>query len=257
MKKKIGLALSGGGMRGVAHIGVLQALLEHDIRPNIVSGTSAGAIIGSMYAAGKTPTEMMDFVNKSSIFEVFKPGFPLNGFTSLAYLKEMLSKYIDDDHFETLDLPLYIVVTNLHTGKEEWIHTGDLFDVVTASCSVPILFKPVKIKDNLYVDGGVMNNLPATPLVGKCDVLIGSNLIPIRDEPQVNNFNSALSVAYRIFELSICNNSMASMFHCHALIDHNNISQYSGFSLANSTQLFESGYENTINQIEKIKELCF
>jgi NTE family protein len=256
MKKKIGIALSGGGMRGIAHIGVLQALIEHDIYPSVVSGTSAGSIIGAMYAAGKTPLEMMDFVKKSSLFKVLKPGFPFNGLTSHAYLKEMLAKYIDDDSFEKLELPLYIVVTNLNSGKEEWIHTGDLLDVVIASCSIPLIFKPVNINGKLYVDGGVMNNLPATPLVGKCDVLIGSNVMPLNENMENRSFNSVLGIAVRIFELSIWNNTMASLFHLDILIEPKNINEANTFSLSHADITYQKGYEAAMEQMDSLLELC-
>ncbi len=255
MKKKVGIALSGGGMRGIAHIGVLQALIEHDIYPSIVSGTSAGSIIGSMYAAGKTPNEMMEFVKKSSLFKVFSPGFPLNGISSLRYLKEMMAKYIEDDSFEKLDMPLYIVVTNLNTGKEEWIHSGELLDVIAASCSIPLIFKPVKLNGKMYVDGGVMNNLPATPLVGKCDVLIGSNVMALDEDMESKHFDSIFGVANRIFELSIWNNTMASLFHLDILIEPQSLAETSIFSTSNADLKFQKGYDATIEQMDQILAL--
>ena len=108
MEHNIGIAFSGGGMRGIAHIGILQALQEHGIHPDMVSGTSAGSIIGAMYAAGKTPEEMLDFVKTTSLFKVFKPGFPLNGLSSLTYLVERLQKYIEIDSFEALEKKFYV-----------------------------------------------------------------------------------------------------------------------------------------------------
>ncbi|MEL6719652.1 MAG: patatin-like phospholipase family protein, partial [Bacteroidota bacterium] len=102
-KYKIGLALSGGVFRGVAHAGVIQALKEHNIFPDAVIGTSAGAIAGALYAAGKTAEEMMDFVQKWAWIKAVRPGFTLNGLSSLAFLKEHLLNHLGHDAFEKLE----------------------------------------------------------------------------------------------------------------------------------------------------------
>ena len=133
MKSKIGIALSGGGARGIAHIGVLQALDENGVFPDVISGTSAGSIVGALYASGKTPLEILKVVEKSKVYKTIKFGMPLKGLTDLSYLAKLLSENIEKDSFESLSRKLFIAVSNLNSGELEIINKGKLFDVVVAS----------------------------------------------------------------------------------------------------------------------------
>ena len=142
---KIGISLSGGGARGFAHIGVLKALEENDIFPDVIAGTSAGAIIGALYAAGKTPDEMLDFVRESSILKIFRVTLPNKGLTSLDYLRERLEEVLPVDDFASLQKELYVAVTNLKSGELEIIHHGLLHETIMASSAIPLVFKPVEI----------------------------------------------------------------------------------------------------------------
>jgi NTE family protein len=254
IKYKIGIALSGGSTRGIAHIGVLQALIEHGIRPEIVAGTSAGSIIGALYAAGKSPEEMLGFVKRSSLFKAFRPSFPFSGLSDLSYLSDRLKNYIEEDSFEALQKPLYVFATNLNTGEDTRFFSGALFDKVVASCSVPLVFKPVEINGELYTDGGVMNNLPAECLRNQCKVVIGSNVVPLSYTPS-RSLNSLVGIAHRIFELSPSVNVRHSVRFCDVLIEPQDISQFNFYSLDNVEQLFEKGYDAAQLQIPYIKKL--
>ena len=100
---KIGIAFSGGGAKGIAHIGVLKALLENGIVPEIVSGTSAGSIVGALYSAGRSIEDIETFIKDTSIVKIFRlVGMPGAGFVLLAYLKERLAEFIKIDSFESL-----------------------------------------------------------------------------------------------------------------------------------------------------------
>ncbi len=116
---KIGISFSGGGTRGAAHIGVIQALNEHNIKADIVAGTSAGAIVGSLYAAGLTVDRMMDFAGEGKLFKLFQAKLPTKGLISLNYLGKLLDKYIDENSFEGLKIPLHVVASNLMSGHPE------------------------------------------------------------------------------------------------------------------------------------------
>jgi NTE family protein len=251
---KIGICLSGGGMRGIAHIGVLKALEEHGIHPEIVSGTSAGSIIGAMYAAGKTPEEMLDFVKKSNLFKVFKPGFPLNGLTSLTYLAERLEKYIEFDSFEKLKKPLFIYTTNLNTGEESRFNQGALFDKIMASCSIPMIFKPVEIKGELHCDGGLVNNLPAKDIHRHAKVIIGSNVLPIEDRTN-RSLDSFIGVISRLFEIVPNVNARSQAKYCDVLIEPHGLSEYHFFAIEKADKIFEKGYETALIQIPYIMKV--
>ncbi|MEP3836908.1 MAG: patatin-like phospholipase family protein [Algibacter sp.] len=172
--KTIGLVLSGGGVKGVAHIGVIKALLEHGIIPDIVSGASAGAVVGALYANGIQPLDMLYFFKetpllKYNLLTINKPGL----FDTNKYVV-FFEKYFPNNTFESLEKQLYIVATNLQTGEPEFFSKGELLNAVLASAALPPVFSPVPIKGNLYADGGIMNNFPVEPLITTTQFIIGS-----------------------------------------------------------------------------------
>ncbi|MBX0310804.1 MAG: patatin-like phospholipase family protein, partial [Sulfurihydrogenibium sp.] len=185
---KIGIALSGGAVRGLAHIGVLKALEELDIKPDIVSGVSAGSIIGSFYCAGYSPKEMEEIALKTNLNSFILPSISKKALFSLDKLESFLEKYIGKINIEDLKIPLIIAATNLNKATIEYFQSGSLIKTVKASCSIPVMFKPVKIDKYFYVDGGVMNNLPVEPLREKVDFAIGVEVNPfLEEEKDFNN----------------------------------------------------------------------
>jgi len=179
-KYKIGLALSGGGARGIAHIGVLDALAEANIEADIISGASAGSLVGTMHAAGVPTQKMMELLKSARLWRTLK--IRRRGFASQNYLKKQMKKVIPIDSFDALKKPMHIAVVNLLSGELEILHSGQLFDAVAASCSIPIVFHPVVMNGKTYVDGGVIRNLPARDIRDKCEFLIGVDVMPLVDE---------------------------------------------------------------------------
>jgi len=253
-KYKFGIALSGGGVRGVAHIGVLEALREHDLAPEVVIGTSAGAIIGALYAADKTTDEMMEFVRQWSLYKVIKVGFPIDGLTSLSFLQNQLLQAIEHDSFKNLQKPLYVGATNLNTGKLEIIQEGSLSEVVTASSSIPLVFKPMEINGQIYVDGGLMCNMPINPVREDCEMLLGVNLIP-SSEVSTKSLQNVLAIGTRTFNLGILINSKSSLEQCDLVIEPKKLNKYNVFTFGKRQQkaIYEIGYEATIEKIPEIK----
>ncbi|MBE9491292.1 MAG: patatin-like phospholipase family protein, partial [Bacteroidetes bacterium] len=170
---KLGIVLCGGGVRGLAQIGVLAALEKHGISPGYISGVSIGAVIGVFYAAGYTPEEMLEISKQGSLIRIFRLGIRKKGLSNLKYLHKMLKKHIKNDSFEGLGKKLFVCASNLNTGKYDIFEKGELFRPVMASAAVPIIFQPQKINDQLYVDGGMLNNFPVEPLKECCDKVIG------------------------------------------------------------------------------------
>ncbi len=250
---KIGISLSGGGARGFAHIGVLKALEEHDIFPEVIAGTSAGAIVGALYAAGKTPDEMLDFVSETSIFKIFRVALPNKGLASLDYLRERLVKVIPDDDFASLQKDLYVAVTNLKTGKLEIKNTGLIYETVMASSAIPLVFKPVEIDGQLYVDGGVLNNMPTKPLLRHADAIIGVNVmpnIPVDDK----TVNGMIGIAARVFEMSIWANTRPNLQRCDVVIEPTKVIEYNIFNFNRQKEIYELGYEAALEKMPFIKE---
>ena len=253
-KYKLGLALSGGGARGIAHVGVLKAFEEAGIVPDAYSGTSAGSIVGAMRAAGKTPEQIMQMVKESSLFKIFKVGMPIDGLTKLTYLREKLSAYIASDSFEDLKKPLFVSLANLNTGQKEIVSSGVLFDVVMASCSIPLVFKPVEINGALYVDGGLFNNLPADALREHCEVLIGINVMPNIEVP-AKELQTVIGIASRCFDLSVRANTVNSLEMCDLVIEPEELHQYGIHQFNKYQELYKIGYQAGKSQVDEIKAL--
>ena len=172
--KKTGIVLSGGGIKGMAHIGVLQALKEYNIQPTIISGVSAGALVGALYANNVSTNNMLHFFKDTPLFKynlvsINKPGF----FDTEKYIP-YLEKYIKATTFESLAKSLYVVATSMEAGESIFFSKGDLLQPLLASAALPPVFSPVTFNKNSYSDGAIMNNFPIEPLLNNCDLIIGS-----------------------------------------------------------------------------------
>ncbi len=171
----LGLALSGGGSKGIAHAGVIKFLNEKKIEPDVLAGTSAGAIVATLYAVGKTPEEIVEFFKsvyffKWNHFALLKGG----GFIQSDVFKKYLEPIFEDMVIDDLSKKVYITATNIVSGKLE-VFGGKVkvVDAVIASCAVPMVATPYKIGDELYNDGGILNNFPADVLKYAAKKIIG------------------------------------------------------------------------------------
>jgi NTE family protein len=199
-KYRTGIVLSGGAARGFSHLGVLQALNESNIYPDIISGTSVGAIVGSLYADGNKPYEILSLLSKNSRLDYFSLTMPKEGLLQISGLIKILKETLRAKTFEELKIPLFVTATDLNNGRIVYFSSGELLRPVIASSSIPVLFKPLIIDNVFYVDGGVMNNMPIEPLENICEIIIGSYVNPIGNE---NSFSSLINVAVRTFQLSM------------------------------------------------------
>ncbi len=256
MSKKagIGIALSGGGARGIAHIGVLQALEDNGYFPGVLSGASAGAITGALYASGRSPAEILDFVRQASLFKLFKVGLPYSGLTKLTYLREKLAEYIVADSFEALEKKLFVAIVNLNTGQCEIRSSGRLFDVVTASSSIPLVFQPVEIDGQLFVDGGLLDNLPVEPLRPLVDVVIAVNVMPQVEVPN-KAVQNVFGIAQRCFDLGILANTRPSIQQCDLLIEPKEVHGFNIFQLNRYRKLYDIGYAAMTAKMGELRAL--
>ena len=250
-KLKIGIALCGGGARGIAHVGILKALEEAGIEPEFVSGTSMGAIVGAYYAEGLKPEEILDILSKPRFYKAFNIGIPYDGFTDLSYLKKLLTDNIKEDTFEALKKKLFVCVSNLNSGQYEIFGGGKLSTTVMASCAIPLLFKPVKIHNSLYVDGGLLNNLPMEPLLDCCDIIIGTNVNPNKPVEKVEGL---LNIGERCANLLIWENTRPRLRQCHIKLEIEEVFEFGTFDFKSAQQIYESGYLHTKAQIHQIEE---
>jgi NTE family protein len=244
----IGIALSGGGARGITHLGVLKALDELDIRIHCISGTSTGALIGALYSYGLAPDKILELIVGTRFFRSLRPAWTWTGLVNLDGLRDVILKLIPENNFESLKIPLTVAATNLKKGKPEYFIKGELIPALLASCCVPVLFNPVQIQGEIYVDGGITDNFPTKPLREKCSLLIGSHCNFIIDEFDVKNFRSVIE---RSLLIAINGNTILSKSLCDVLIEPPEPGKISTFELSKAQQLFDIGYEFTIRNFTK------
>ncbi|MGF1636610.1 MAG: patatin-like phospholipase family protein [Cyclobacteriaceae bacterium] len=251
-KQKIGIALSGGGARGITHLGVLHELDKAGFSPSIVSGTSFGAIVGVFYAAGFTPLEILDFVKRTRFRSLIKNLLSQHGLLSLEYLRGLMINYIKVDNFNVLKIPFHVSVTNLNSGKNEIISSGRLFDYVLASASLPIIFKPIVIHDDMYVDGGLLNNMPTDPLRNTCDIIIG---VHVNYYEKRNKIEGIRDLADRVFRMAVWQNVENRVDDCHIYIEPKEMKQYNTFAFERADEFFEIGKEAALKILPKLEAL--
>lgn len=248
----LGLALSGGGSKGFAHLGVLKAMEEKGIRPDIISGTSAGAFAGVLYADGNDPEEILSFFDKKAFKEFAELTIPHTGIFKADRFKQFLKKHLKARTFEELKIPMKIVATDIVEGSSVVFDKGPLIPAVLASCAYPIVFTPVEINDVHYVDGGLFMNFPVRPIRTDCQTIIGVNVSPLTKQKFKN---SLLYIAERSFHYISVSNSLADRNLCDLLIESEDLSQYAMFSLDHSKDIFDFGYELTKQEFEKERNL--
>ncbi|MEO7176812.1 MAG: patatin-like phospholipase family protein [Saprospiraceae bacterium] len=252
--KTLGLCLSGGSAKGFAHIGLLKTLEEYNITPTIVSGTSAGAIVGVLFAAGYKGDDIANFILESKLRKIFRLQYPEFGLMGLEYLSKRLLEYLPHDSFEALNYPVSVCVTNLNTGQPEHITSGSLTKAVIASASLPTFFKAVQIGDSMYTDGGVTCNMPARAIRDQCEVLVGMNLMSEFTMESVQ-LRSVKAIARRCFVLSIWSNTRPDLEVCDLVISDEKIANIGMFELKRAREIIDLGYEATIKRMPEILEL--
>lgn len=160
--KQVGLALGGGVVRGIAHIGVLEVLQEAEVPIDCVAGTSVGALVGALFCAGFDPMEIEHLSAKMGWWEVSRPVLSPMGLLSFDKMETMLQKLLGDLEFRELEIPFAVVTTDMRTGRMVTLNEGRVIPAVRASCSVPGIVEPRRINGYLLADGGVVNNLPVS-----------------------------------------------------------------------------------------------
>jgi len=248
MEKKIGLALSGGAVRGAAHIGVLKALDEFNLKPCILSGSSAGSIISVFYGSGYRPKDIEDILLKTNILSYLKPSLDFTSLFTLEKLDSFFKKYIDVKDLSQLEIPVFVCATNLNLGLPEYFSSGKIHEIVSASCALPFIFKPVKIGDYMYIDGGVMDNLPVEPLLGKVDLIIGSEVNPLGEE---KNLNNPFSILLRSFYLAVRSNVEARKKYCDLFIQPPELINIGLFSTWKIKEAVDIGYNYSKRVIQE------
>ena len=244
-----GIALSGGGARGISHLGVLKALDELGVHLDYISGTSTGALVGALYSYGLSPEKILELIINTRFFSSLRPAWTWTGLVNMDGLRDLIMKLIPEDSFDALKIPLTITATNLTKGKAEYFTAGPLMPAVLASCCVPVLFNPVQVNGEVYVDGGMTDNLPSKSIRHKCNLLIGSHCNFVSNEFDVKNFRSVIE---RSLLMAISGNTTVSKELCDILIEPPGLANISVFDVKNAELLFDVGYEFLIKNYSKL-----
>lgn len=249
----LGLVLSGGGMRGAAHIGAIKALEEHDLYPTHIAGTSAGAIVGAFYAYGYNWEDILTFFKNIQILDIKKYALNKPGFIDTEKFYPDLKNYIKNDDFSFLKKEFSLTATNILNGNLEVFDKGELIKPILASAAVPGIFAPVKIKDSYYIDGGSLNNFPVELLKPTCDKIIGIYVNGF-DTIKINDLRHSHNVVERAFKLKSVKEDQQKFNDCDLVISPKELSKYGTFNKKHLQQIFNIGYHATIKALAENKK---
>ena len=250
--KKIGLVLSGGGYRGIAHIGVLKAMEELGIKPDYISGTSAGAVVGALHAAGHAWQDILELFTTIELFNIthyslFKPGL-INGIK----LANQLAPFFKENSFERLNIPMFIATTDMVEGKTRFFHKGEIITPIIASAAVPGVFSPVDFNGYLLCDGGVTNNFPIEPLLVYCDQIIGVYVNPL-PEVKKSDLKTTTALVNRSYTISRVNIVEPKFNQCDVMICPKDLGKYQIFSKTHIEDIFQLGYHDALLKLKEMK----
>jgi len=252
--KSIGLALSGGGSKGLAHAGALKFLEEKNIRPTRIAGTSAGSIVGAMYAWGKTPDEILDFFKSIYFFHWRHFTFRKAGFIDSGSFRDYFYAIFKDAVIGELNITTQITATDMVRGRLKIFDSDTkIIDALLASSAFPGVLSPFEIRGELYSDGGILNHFPTDILQGQCETIIGVYVSPIQ-KIEAKDLNSIRAVTARAFDILSANTNLQKFNICDWVIEPKELSLYSTFEMnkLKMEAIFNIGYEAAKSSYEKL-----
>lgn len=246
---KLGLALSGGGSKGFAHVGVFKLLEECALMPDLISGTSVGALMGVLFADGYSASEIKEMFLGREFSEFAEFQVPKSGFFNSKRFRYFLKRKLRAKTFEELKIPLVVTTTDLDHGTSQEFRSGPLVEAVTASCSIPIIFSPVIINGIHYVDGGLFRNFPVSTIRNECERIIGVNVSPLIPQKYKQTI---LHIAERSYHYMFRANTLEDRELCDVLIEAEEFGLYKTFDLENVEMICNTGYEAAVRTFEKV-----
>lgn len=245
-KYKTGLVLSGGGTRGLAHAGVIKFLNEIGIDVDILACCSAGSIVGSLYAAGRNPDEILDFFKSVYFFNWKHFTFNKPGFVSSQLFSHYLDPMFGDSKIGDLKKEIRIIATDLISGEQKiFDKETKVVDAIIASSSIPGIATPYIVGDAMYSDGGVLNNFPADIIFNECKNIIGIYVTPIQDV-KMSDLKSIRAITTRAYDLLSHRTEIHKFAYCDWFITSKKLAQYGTFERKPSRleEIFDIGYES-------------
>jgi len=247
---RVGLALSGGTAKTIAHIGVLHALEDAGIEISCITGTSGGAVIGALYAAGFSVPELRALAKGVRWKNLARLSFPRLGLLSNDTINRFLSDLLGKRTFDQLKIPTAVVATNLLTGERAIFQEGSVALAAQVSSTIPHLFSPVEIDDEMYVDGGIVEFLPLAALRDTFapDVLVGVNLGMRGRLPRPRN----LIHMSMLLGTVVARQSVKQTEHLADVVIRPDTRLFHPFDLDASQALIEVGYQGTVVEIPRL-----
>lgn len=246
--EKIGLALSGGAVLGSAHIGVIKAIEELDIKIDYVSGTSIGALVAALFAFGKTSDEMKKFAEELDWIEVTKISLSTFGLVSNENLGKKLSETIGDVEFKDSKIPFAVNAVNVSNGEKVIINKGKVIDAVLASSAIPGVFNPVEIENELLVDGGVLENVPLNALEqlgAKTKIAVDLNASHKYKKPE-----NVIELLLNTFNMLLSNATQFQTKNADILITPD-LSNFDYIETGHVDELIEAGYKEAVKILKE------
>lgn len=244
-KYNLGLVLSGGGTKGVAHAGVLKFLAEKNISPEVMSCCSAGSIVAALFAKGKSAEEILDFFKSVYFFNWRHFTFNKPGLVSSHIFSSYLEPIFKDMLIGDLNTEIKIVATELVSGKQKVFgKETKVVDAVIASCSIPGITTPYVVGDEMFSDGGVLNNFPADIITNDCEKLIGVYVSP-PSNVELDDLKTIKAITSRAYELMSHRTEIYKFSYCDWFITSQKLAQYGTFERKSNRldEIFEIGYQ--------------
>lgn len=249
--KKVGIVFSGGGIRGIAHLGVMKALLNYDLKIHAMSGSSAGAMVAAFISSAYSPDEIKEIIKTNSFFGYKHILWGKAGLFDMGLFDEAFKKYFPHNKIEQLPIPIHIAATDIINGNCFMIDKGDLSIALQASSCVPLVFQPINYLGKTLVDGAITNNLPLEPLLQTCDAIIGIHVNSMSKKIDEIHMKDMLD---RSFHLALSQSVYAKSHQCQLFIEPPNMSRFGMFDMETIDEIFDSAYNYTLSIEAEIKK---
>ncbi len=240
---KIGLTLGGGAVYGFAHIGVIKELEKEGIRPDIITGTSVGSLIGGLYASGVSIEEIEDIARKFNWFEIARFTMPKQGLVSIDRLVNFVEKHSKCENIRDTKIKFAAVAVDLLKGEEEVFDDGPMGPAIRASCSIPGIFTPAVYNNSVYIDGGILNNVPAD--IAKkmgADYIIGVD-ITARAKMDIMKHRDIFSILWKSWQISIYQSTSLRSYNENGVVLMPDIREINPFDTSQKNKIIAAGEE--------------
>jgi len=250
-KLKYALVLSGGGVKGFAHLGLLKALEEIDLLPSVISGTSFGAIVGAYHCAGYSADDIYSKLSKAKFIDPFSFTIRKAGLLNIEKLSEFYAKDFPDNSFEALKKKLYVTTSVMNKNKSVIHHEGELVKKVLASACFPGVYAPVSIDGELHMDGGITCNFPSEAFLDSDLPQLGSYVCYVGDRTD-SEINTTIKLLVRSSQIMLWHMSEPKFKQMDYLFCPEELSNIGFFDARKIEDAYQMGYVKAKEEIEEI-----